>query len=99
MISVVDVTRGVERTTFQLPAGTTAPHGAKLRPPHSRELFTNAEAGHAGVAHDNGCSFGPSPCRRSRSAFHLHDPTQHDKNAAALTRLLVVKMVVLCNRD
>jgi len=44
-ISVLDVDRGVERTRFRLPAGATAPHGLKLRPPKYRELFANAEAG------------------------------------------------------
>src|SRR5262249_8411465 len=44
-ISVLDVSRGVERTRFRLPLGATAPHGLKLRPPKYRELFTNAEAG------------------------------------------------------
>jgi DNA-binding beta-propeller fold protein YncE len=44
-ISVLDIVRGVERTRFRLPAGSTAPHGLKLRPPRYRELFTNAEAG------------------------------------------------------
>jgi DNA-binding beta-propeller fold protein YncE len=48
-ISVVDVTRGVERTQLRLLAGATAPHGVKLWPPHYRELFTNAEAGHEGM--------------------------------------------------
>jgi hypothetical protein len=83
MISVVDVTRGVERTTFQLPAGTTAPHGAKLRPPHSRELFTNAEAGHAGVAHDNGCSFAYLP-RAGGAARHSTCTTQHSTTRTLL---------------
>ena len=44
-ISVLDIVRGVERAKFRLPAGATAPHGLKLRPPEYRELFTNAEAG------------------------------------------------------
>src|SRR5262245_57866344 len=44
-ISVLDVNRGVERTTFRLPAGATAPRGLKLRPPRYRALFGNAEAG------------------------------------------------------
>ena len=44
-ISVLDIVRGAERAKFRLPAGATAPHGLKLRPPKYRELFTNAEAG------------------------------------------------------
>jgi DNA-binding beta-propeller fold protein YncE len=44
-ISVLDVERGVERTKFQLPTNSTAPHGLKLRPPSYRELFTNTEEG------------------------------------------------------
>ena len=44
-ISVLDVAKRSERTRFTLPAGYTAPHGLKLRPPHYRELFTNTEAG------------------------------------------------------
>jgi DNA-binding beta-propeller fold protein YncE len=45
MISVLDVSSGSARTEFRLPAGRTAPHGVKLRPPLFRELFTNAEEG------------------------------------------------------
>jgi DNA-binding beta-propeller fold protein YncE len=48
-ISVLDVERGLERTRFQLPAGATAPHGLKSRPPQYRELFTNAEEGNEGM--------------------------------------------------
>jgi DNA-binding beta-propeller fold protein YncE len=44
-ISVLDVAGRMERTRFRLPPGSTAPHGLKLRPPHHRELFTNAEEG------------------------------------------------------
>jgi DNA-binding beta-propeller fold protein YncE len=44
-ISVLDVKRGTERTRFDLPAGYTAPHGLKLRPPRYRELYTNTEMG------------------------------------------------------
>lgn len=44
-ISVLDLKRRTERTRFQLPSGSTAPHGLKLRPPKYRELFTNAEVG------------------------------------------------------
>ncbi len=48
-ISVLDVQRGIERTRYQLPPGTTAPHGLKLRPAKFRELFTNAEEGTGGM--------------------------------------------------
>ena len=48
-ISVLDVERRVERGRYHLPEGATAPHGLKLRPPDFRELFTNAEAGSAGM--------------------------------------------------
>jgi DNA-binding beta-propeller fold protein YncE len=44
-ISVVDIDRLVERERFKMPAGFTAPHGLKLRPPKYHELFTNAEEG------------------------------------------------------
>jgi len=44
-ISVLDIERGIQRTEFHLPAGATAPHGLKLRPPRYKELFTNAEEG------------------------------------------------------
>ena len=44
-ISVLDVGRSLERANFELPAGSTAPHGLKLRPPKYRELFTNSEMG------------------------------------------------------
>jgi DNA-binding beta-propeller fold protein YncE len=44
-ISVLDVTSGSVRSEFRLPAGHTAPHGVKLRPPLYKELFTNAEEG------------------------------------------------------
>jgi DNA-binding beta-propeller fold protein YncE len=44
-ISVLDVKREVERTRFQIPPGSSAPHGLKLRPPRYRELFTNTEIG------------------------------------------------------
>ncbi|WP_321472162.1 PQQ-binding-like beta-propeller repeat protein [uncultured Paludibaculum sp.] len=44
-ISVLDVRAVLERARFQLPAGCTAPHGLKLRPPKHRELFTNTEVG------------------------------------------------------
>src|SRR5438874_704108 len=44
-ISVIDVGRRVESARFTLPAGYTAPHGLKLRPPEYRELFTNTEIG------------------------------------------------------
>ena len=48
-ISVLDVGQGIERARFQLPAGATAPHGLKLRPPAFRELFVNAEEGKEGM--------------------------------------------------
>ena len=48
-ISVLDVERHLERRQFNLPAGLTAPHGLKLRPPHYTELFTNAEEGRGGM--------------------------------------------------
>lgn len=48
-ISVVDLKRLTERTRFTLPAGFTAPHGLKLRPPKFHELFTNAEEGRPGM--------------------------------------------------
>jgi DNA-binding beta-propeller fold protein YncE len=48
-ISVLDLERRVERTRFKLPAGFTAPHGLKLRPPKYHELFTNAEEGTGGM--------------------------------------------------
>jgi len=48
-ISVVDLQRLTERSRFTLPAGFTAPHGLKLRPPKYRELFTNAEEGTTGM--------------------------------------------------
>ena len=48
-ISVLDLHRHAERTRFNLPAGFTAPHGLKLRPPKYQELFTNAEEGNAGM--------------------------------------------------
>ena len=48
-ISVLDVERGVEHAKFRLPAGATAPHGLKLRPPKYWELFTNAEEGNEGM--------------------------------------------------
>src|SRR5437879_1262929 len=44
-ISVIDIESHAERAQFRLPAGSTAPHGLKLRPPAHRELFTNAEEG------------------------------------------------------
>jgi hypothetical protein len=44
-ISVLDVEKRTERARWSLPAGSTAPHGLKLRPPCYRELFTNAEEG------------------------------------------------------
>jgi DNA-binding beta-propeller fold protein YncE len=44
-ISVVDVKHGFELKRFDLPPGSSAPHGLKLRPPSYRELFTNAEMG------------------------------------------------------
>ncbi|QNI31373.1 YncE family protein [Alloacidobacterium dinghuense] len=48
-ISVLDLERRVVRARFKLPAGFTAPHGLKLRPPKFQELFTNAEEGNAGM--------------------------------------------------
>jgi DNA-binding beta-propeller fold protein YncE len=48
-ISVIDVARRSERGRFQLPAGYTAPHGLKLRPPAHRELFTNTEEGREAI--------------------------------------------------
>jgi DNA-binding beta-propeller fold protein YncE len=48
-ISVLDLEQRTERTRFKLPAGFTAPHGLKLRPPKYHELFTNAEEGNAGM--------------------------------------------------
>lgn len=48
-ISVVDLKHPAERTRFKLPAGFTAPHGLKLRPPKYHELFTNAEEGSGGM--------------------------------------------------
>ena len=45
MISVLDVSSGSVRNEFHLPAGHSAPHGVKLRPPLYKELFTNAEEG------------------------------------------------------
>jgi DNA-binding beta-propeller fold protein YncE len=48
-ISVLDVRRGIERRRFDLPAGYTAPHGLKLRPPHYEELFTNTEVDTEGM--------------------------------------------------
>ena len=48
-ISVVDLQQRVERTRLNLPAGFTAPHGLKLRPPKYQELFTNAEEGNTGM--------------------------------------------------
>ena len=48
-ISILDLDRRVERSRFKLPAGFTAPHGLKLRPPKYRELFTNAEEGSPGM--------------------------------------------------
>jgi hypothetical protein len=48
-ISVLDVERGIERTKFQLPDNSAAPHGLKLRPPEYQELFTNAEEGNEGM--------------------------------------------------
>jgi DNA-binding beta-propeller fold protein YncE len=48
-ISVLDLQRPIERTRFTLPAGFTAPHGLKLRPPKYHELFTNAEEGSTGM--------------------------------------------------
>ena len=48
-ISVLDLRRLTERTRFTLPAGFTAPHGLKLRPPKYHELFTNAEEGTTGM--------------------------------------------------
>ena len=44
-ISVLDVSSASVRNEFRLPAGHTAPHGVKLRPPLYKELFTNAEEG------------------------------------------------------
>jgi DNA-binding beta-propeller fold protein YncE len=44
-LSVIDIKGRVERTRYNLPAGFTAPHGLKLRPPQYRELFTNSEQG------------------------------------------------------
>jgi DNA-binding beta-propeller fold protein YncE len=48
-ISVLDVRHGTERRRFDLPAGSAAPHGLKLRPLEYRELFTNAEVGNEGM--------------------------------------------------
>jgi DNA-binding beta-propeller fold protein YncE len=44
-ISVIDVEQKRERTRFILPSGATAPHGLKIRPQHTTELFTNTEEG------------------------------------------------------
>jgi DNA-binding beta-propeller fold protein YncE len=44
-ISVLDVDHHVERARFNIPAGFTALHGLKLRPPKFHELFTNTEEG------------------------------------------------------
>ena len=48
-ISVIDLPRRAEKARFNLPAGFTAPHGLKLRPPKYKELFTNAEEGATGM--------------------------------------------------
>src|SRR5271170_5301209 len=48
-ISVLELRNLTERTRFKLPAGFTAPHGLKLRPPKYKELFTNAEEGSGGM--------------------------------------------------
>ena len=48
-ISVLDMLHLTEQTRFTLPAGFTAPHGLKLRPPKYKELFTNAEEGSSGM--------------------------------------------------
>lgn len=44
-ISVLDTRHGIELKRFDLPSGSAAPHGLKLRPPEYRELFTNTEVG------------------------------------------------------
>jgi DNA-binding beta-propeller fold protein YncE len=44
-ISVIDVEQERERTRFLLPHGVSAPHGLKIRPRHTNELFTNTENG------------------------------------------------------
>lgn len=44
-ISVIDLPQKRERTRFRLPPGSTAPHGLKIRPQRTNELFTNAEEG------------------------------------------------------
>lgn len=44
-ISVLDTQHGIELKRFDLPSGSAAPHGLKLRPPAYRELFTNTEVG------------------------------------------------------
>ena len=44
-ISVIDVKRKRERLRFVLPDGARAPHGLKIRPGYSNELFTNTEEG------------------------------------------------------
>ena len=49
-ISVLDVARREERTRWNLPALSSAPHGLKLRPPKYGELFTNAEEGDGHMA-------------------------------------------------
>lgn len=48
-VSVLDMRKLTERARFKLPAGFTAPHGLKLRPPKYKELFTNAEEGSTGM--------------------------------------------------
>jgi DNA-binding beta-propeller fold protein YncE len=42
---VLDLDRLIESGRLTLPAGFSAPHGLKLRPPKYRELFTNTEIG------------------------------------------------------
>ena len=44
-ISVLDTRHGIELKRFDLPSGSAAPHGLKLRPPEHGELFTNTEVG------------------------------------------------------
>jgi DNA-binding beta-propeller fold protein YncE len=48
-ISVIDLQHLTEHARFKLPAGFTAPHGLKLRPPKYKELFTNSEEGTTGM--------------------------------------------------
>ncbi len=44
-IAEIDLRKGKQVASFALPAGTGAPHGARLRPGHPNELFVNVEAG------------------------------------------------------